>query len=192
MTHLLNSTARGRYVTAWLRIGVTAFITTGCVSINPLGKEPAETLPKTPDDLVNWTAKGKASFTHQGVTEAAHFYWARRTLQDDAITLSGPFSMNRQTIERRDDQLVWRDGDQTRLLSDLSPDLPTLTALTAIPPEALGRWLLGAQSDSLAWEVDVSEWQAAPPWQAPSRVTIRGSGVEIKVIISQWEFSPAP
>ena len=150
-----------------------------------------ETLPKTPDDLVDWTAEGKASFTYQGVTEAVRFYWARRTLQDDIITLSGPFSMNRQTIERRDDQLTWRDGDQNRPLSHLGPDLPALTALAAIPPEALGRWLLGAKSDSLGWDIDVSEWQAAPPWQAPSRVMIRGSGIKIKVIISRWEFSPA-
>ena len=192
MIQSLSSTGRGRYVTAWLWIGLTALISTGCARFDPKSEEPVEALSRAPNDLVDWTAKGKASFTYQGVTEAARFYWARSTLQDDAITLSGPFSMNRQTIERRDDQLIWRDGDQIRPLSDLGLDSPALTALTAIPPEALGRWLLGDQSDSLAWEVDVSEWRAAPPWQAPSRVTISGSGIEIKVIISRWEFSPAP
>lgn len=149
-------------------------------------------LPRAPNDLVGWAAKGKASFSYQGVTETARFHWARSTLENDAITLSGPFSINRQTIERWDDQLIWRDGEQVRPLSDLDPDSPALTALTAIPPEALGRWLLGAQPDSAAWVVDVTEWQAIPPWQAPTRVTIRRTGLEIKVIISQWEFSPAP
>ena len=192
MIQRLSSTGRGRYVIAWLWIGLTALISTGCASFDPKSEDPVEALSRAPDDLVDWTAKGKASFTYQGVTEAARFYWARSTLQDDAITLSGPFSMNRQTIERRGDQLIWRDGDQIRPLSDVAPDSPALTALTAIPPDALGRWLLGAQSDSLEWEVDASEWQAAPPWQAPSRVIIRGSGIEIKVIISRWEFSPAP
>ena len=187
-----SSSGRGHSVTAWCCIGLTALIATSCASIDPKSEEPAETLPRAPDNLVDWEAKGKAAFTYQGVTESARFHWARSTPQNDVVALSGPFSMNRQTIERQDDQLIWRDGDQTRLLSDLSPDLPAVTALTAIPLEALGRWLLGAQSDSLAWEVDVSEWQTAPPWQAPSRVTIRGSGIEIKVIISQWEFSPAP
>ena len=192
MIQHLRSTGRGRSVTALLWVGVIALVTTGCASIDPKGEEPAETLPRAPGDLVDWTAKGKASFTYQGVAEAARFYWARSTLQEDAITLSGPFSINRQIIDRRDDQLIWRDGDQIRPLSDLDPDSPALTALTDIPSEALGSWLLGAQSDSLAWEVDVSEWQAAPPWRAPSQVTIRGNGIEIKVIISQWEFSPAP
>ena len=192
MIQSLRSTDRGSYVTAWLWMGMITLITTGCASIDPKGEERAETLPEAPDDLVDWTAKGKASFTYQGVAEAARFYWARSTLQDDAITLSGPFSINRQTINRRDDQLIWLDGNQIRPLSDLDPDSPALTALTVIPPEALGSWLLGAQSDSLAWEVDVSEWQAAPPWRAPSQVTIRGNGIAIKVIISQWEFSPAP
>ena len=187
-----SSSGRSRSVTAWCCIGLTALIATGCASLDPKGEEPAERLPNAPHDLVDWTAKGKASFTYQGVTEAARFYWIRSTPQNDVITLSGPFSMNRQTIERRDDQLIWRDGDQVRPLSDLDPDSPALTALTAVPPEALGRWLLGAQPDSSDWEVDVTEWQAAPPWQAPARVTIRGTGMEIKVIISQWEFSPAP
>ena len=100
--------------------------------------------------------------------------------------------MNRQTIERRDDQFIWRDGEQARPLSDLGPGSPALTALAAIPPDALGSWLLGTQPDSSDWEVDVTEWQAAPPWQAPSLVTNRGTGIEIKAIISQWEFSPAP
>ena len=49
-----------------------------------------------------------------------------------------------------------------------------------------------SMGDSSVWGVEVTEWQAVPPWQAPSRVTIRGTGLEIKVIISQWEFSPAP
>ena len=188
----LSSRCRGRCVAAWLWIGLTILISAGCASIDQKGEEPAETLPRAPNDLVGWAAKGKASFSYQGVTETARFHWARSTLESDAITLSGPFSINRQTIERWDDQLIWRDGEQVRPLSDLDPDSPALTALTAIPPEALGRWLLGAQPDSAAWVVDVTEWQAISPWQAPSRVTIHGSGLEIKVIISQWEFSPAP
>ena len=192
MIQRLSSRCRGRCVAAWLWIGLTILISAGCASIDQKGEEPAETLPRAPNDLVGWAAKGKASFSYQGVTETARFHWARSTLENDAITLSGPFSINRQTIERWDDQLIWRDGEQVRPLSDLDPDSPALTALTAIPPEALGRWLLGAQPDSAAWVVDVTEWQAIPPWQAPTRVTIRRTGLEIKVIISQWEFSPAP
>ncbi|GIR90004.1 MAG: hypothetical protein CM15mP89_0090 [Gammaproteobacteria bacterium] len=91
-------------------------------------------------NLVDWEAKGKAAFTYQGVTEAARFHWARSTPQNDVVALSGPFSMNRQTIERRDDQLIWRDGEQARPLSDLGPDSPALTALAAIRQT---RWVAG-------------------------------------------------
>ena len=192
MIQRLSSRCRGRCVAAWLWIGLAALLTTSCASNDPKSEESVQTLPRVPGGLVDWEAKGKASFTHQGVTETARFHWARSTPQSDAITVSGPFSMNRQTIERWDDQLIWRDGEQVRSLSDLDPSSPALTTLTAIPPEALGNWLLGAQTDSDVWEVNVTEWQAASPWQAPSRVTIRGTGIEIKVIISQWEFSPAP
>lgn len=177
---------------ACLWVGLAALFTAGCTSVDQKGEEPAGTLPLIPDQLVNWDAKGKASFTYQDVTETARFHWTRSSPQYDLIRLSGPFSMNRQTIERRGDALLWRDGEQTRPLSDLDPDSPALAALRAIPSQSLGGWLLGAQPDSSVWEVDVTEWQAAPPWQAPSRVTIRGTGIEIKVIVSQWEFGPAP
>ena len=192
MIQRLSSSGQGRFVTAWCCIVLTTLIATGCANIDLTGEEPEETPPRAPYDLVDWTAKGKASFTYQHVSETARFYWVRSTPQVDVVTISGPFSMNRQTIERRDDQLLWRDGDEVRPLSDLDPDSPTLIALAAISPEALGRWLLGAQPELADWEVDVNEWQAATPWQAPSRVTIRSTGIEIKVIISQWAFSPAP
>lgn len=192
MIQRLSSRCRGRCVAAWLWIGLAALLTTSCASNDPKSEEPVQTLPRVPHGLVDWEAKGKASFTHQGVTETARFHWARSTPQSDAITVSGPFSMNRQTIERWDDQLIWRDGEQVRPLSDLDPDSPAITALTTITAETLGHWLLGAEPDSSVWGVEVTEWQAVPPWQAPSRVTIRGTGLEIKVIISQWEFSPAP
>ena len=192
MIQCLSSRCRGRCVAAWLWIGLAALLTTSCASNDPKSEESVKTLPRVPGGLVDWEAKGKASFTHQGVTETARFHWARSTPQSDAITVSGPFSMNRQTIERWDDQLIWRDGEQVRPLSDLDPDSPAISALTTIPPETLGHWLLGAEPDSSVWGVEVTEWQAVPPWQAPSRVTIRGTGLEIKVIISQWEFSPTP
>lgn len=164
----------------------------GCAAVHQQTSVTESTMPRVPTDLDLWDASGKASFTYLKEVDTARFHWRRHGSEQDLITLSGPFSLNSQTIERRDDELLWRDGEQVRPLSDLAPDSAALAALTAIPPESLGRWLLGAQPDSSVWEVDVTEWRAAPPWQAPSRVTIRGTGMEIKVIISQWEFSPAP
>ena len=171
---------------------LSVLLVTGCTGVREEVDSITPDKSRVPTDLELWDASGKASFTYMGEVDTARFHWRRRGSEQDVITLSGPFSLNSQTIERRDDQLLWRDGEEVRPLADLDPDSPALTALTAVPPEALGRWLLGAQPDSSDWEVDVTEWQAAPPWQAPSRVTIRGTGMEIKVIISQWEFSPAP
>lgn len=170
---------------------ISVLLVTGCTGVREESDSATPNESRVPTDLDLWDVSGKAAFTYMGEVGTARFHWRRRGSEQDAITLSGPFSLNSQTIERRDDVLLWRDGEQVRPLSDLDPDSPALTALTAIPPEALGRWLLGAQPDSSDWEVDVTEWQAATPWQAPSRVTIRGTGMEIKVIISRWEFSPA-
>lgn len=170
---------------------LSVLLVAGCAAVHQDSSVSA-LMPRVPTDLALWDASGKASFTYLKEVDTARFRWRRRGSEQDLITLSGPFSLNSQTLARQDDTLLWRDGKQIRPLSDLDPDSPALAALTAIPPESLGSWLLGAQPDSSVWDVVVTEWQSAPPWQAPSRVTISGSGMEIKVIISQWEFSPAP
>ena len=177
---------------AHIWVGLAAILTSGCVGIDREHSSAIEALPRAPYDLTNWNVKGKASFSYQGETETARFQWYRHSPQNDVIILAGPFSLNSQTIERQGDTLLWRDGEHLLPLSKLDKDSPAVTALTSIPPKSLGQWLLGAAPSSLIWEVDVADWQAAPPWSAPSRVTIRGVGMEIKVIISQWEFSLAP
>ena len=171
---------------------LSGLLVTGCTGVRQEGDSTTPNESRVPTDIDLWDASGKASFTYMGEVDTARFHWRRRGSEQDATTLPGPFSLTSQTIERRDALLLGREGGRVRPRAALAPDSPALPALTAVPPEALGRGLLGAQPDSSDWEVDVTEWQAAPPWQAPSRVTIRGTGMEIKVIISQWEFSPAP
>jgi len=160
------------------------------VGTNSADIKPAA--PAVPTDLPRWSAKGKVSFALKEETETARFQWRRTDSETDAITLSGPFSLRNQIIERSDDTVLWRDGEQVQLLSQLTPDSPVTAALVSLPHKSMGSWLLGASADEQDWQVDVTAWQAAPPWSAPAKVTIRGAGMEIKVIISQWEFSPLP
>ena len=145
-----------------------------------------------PTDLPRWSAKGKVSFSLGDETEAARFQWRRSDSQTDVVTLSGPFSLRSQIVERRGDTVLWRDGEQVQLLSQLNPDSPVTAALVSLPYESMGSWLLGASADGQEWQAVVTAWQSAPPWSAPAKVTIRSAGMEIKVIISQWEFSPLP
>lgn len=167
-------------------------LVSGCSTVNTEVAETKPAAPAVPTDLPSWTAKGKVSFSHQEETEAARFQWRRTDSQTDVITLSGPFSLRQQIIERKNDVVLWRDGEQVQLLSQLNPDSPVTAALVSLPHESMGSWLLGASAKEQAWQVDVTAWQSAPPWSAPAKVTIRGAGMEIKVIISQWEFSPLP
>ena len=78
---------RGRSVTAWCCIGLTALIVTGCASLDQKGEEPAEKLPRAPHDLVDWEARGRASFTYQGVTEAALLTELRKLNDDHRVSL---------------------------------------------------------------------------------------------------------
>ncbi len=170
----------------------TLVLASACSTVGTNSADIKPAAPAVPTDLPRWSAKGKVSFALKEETETARFQWRRTDSETDAITLSGPFSLRNQIIERSDDTVLWRDGEQVQLLSQLTPDSPVTAALVSLPHKSMGSWLLGASADEQDWQVDVTAWQAAPPWSAPAKVTIRGAGMEIKVIISQWEFSPLP
>lgn len=177
---------------AYCTLAATLLLVSACSTVGTNGAGTTLAAPAVPIDLPRWSAKGKVSFSREDETEAARFHWRRTDPQTDIITLSGPFSLRSQIIERSDDTVLWRDGEQVQLLSQLNPDSPVSAALASLPHESMGSWLLGASATEQEWQVDVTAWQATPPWSAPAKVTIRGAGMEIKVFISQWEFSPLP
>lgn len=192
MTRLSRYRRREYPVLACYALAAALLLISGCSTV---GSDRADTKPAAnavPTDLPRWSAKGKVSFSLGDETEAARFQWRRSDSQTDVVTLSGPFSLRSQIVERRGDTVLWRDGEQVQLLSQLNPDSPVTAALVSLPYESMGSWLLGASADEQEWQVVVTAWQSAPPWSAPAKVTIRSAGMEIKVIISQWEFSPLP
>ena len=160
---------------------------TGC---SALIKESADTFTPVPADLTTWEARGKGAVTIDDRTEAARFVWKRENLQTDVVTLSGPFATNRTTLERRGSTLLRQLGASRQPIDRVAGTDPISTALSTLPPEAVGNWLLGHETDSGDWQVDVMDWQTSEPWRAPKRVTIRGADVEIRLIISQWSFEP--
>ena len=148
--------------------------------------------PIVPRHLEAWEARGKVAVTLGTETETVRFIWQRFDEETETITLSGPLSMNRQIITRRGKAFYQADGSALRPAA-LSGENPALSAaLNRLPPESLGTWLLGHEPTDGNWTVKVDEWQFTPPWRTPARVTIHGSGIDIRVMISQWGFNPLP
>ena len=165
----------------------------GCAIAPSQETSPATTvLPRAPVDLTPWSAKGKLSIQGPQGSETARFHWQRPDADHDTIVLSGPMSLNQQTIQRKGKQTLWLDGDTERPVSELAGSPLFLSDTALISPAALGTWLLGAPSPSTEWTVKVTQWQEAGEWKAPSRVTIRHVDMEIKVIITKWDFSTLP
>ena len=125
-------------------------------------------------------------------TETVRFIWRRINEETETITLSGPLAMNRQVIERRGTALYNADGSALRPSATNIKTSALSAALKRLPPESLGTWLLGYGPTGGDWIVEVDEWQFTPPWRTPSRVTIQGLGIDIRVMISQWGFNPLP
>ena len=152
----------------------------------------ANALPRAPVDLTPWSARGKLSVQGPQGSETARFHWQRPDADNDTVVLSGPLSLKQQTIQRKGEQTLWLDGDTERPVGDLADSSLFLYDTALLSPAALGTWLLGAPSPSPEWTVKVTQWQQAGEWEAPSLVTIRHVDMEIKVIITQWDFSTLP
>ena len=148
--------------------------------------------PIVPMHLEAWEARGKAAVTLGTETETVRFIWQRFDEETETITLSGPLSMNRQIITRRGKAFYQADGSARRPAAPSSENPALSAALNRLPPESLGIWLLGHGPTGGDWTVTVDEWQFTPPWRTPARVTIHGSGIDIRVMISQWGFNPLP
>ena len=165
----------------------------GCAVAPSQETSPATTvLPRAPVDLTPWSAKGKLSIQGPQGSETARFHWQRPNADHDTIVVSGPMSLNQQTIQRKGEQTLWLDGDTERPVSELAGSSLLLSDAALLSPAALGTWLLGAPAPSPEWTVKVTQWQEAGEWKAPSRVTIRHVDMEIKVIITKWDFSTLP
>ena len=86
---------------------------------------------------------GKVAVTIDDQTEAARFVWQRQNLQTDVVTLSGPFALNQTTLERQGSKLFRQPGASRQPTDPIAGTDPISTALTRLPPEAIGYWLLG-------------------------------------------------
>lgn len=168
-------------------------ILAGCTVAPSQETTPAPAvLPRAPLDLTPWSAKGKLSIQGPESVETARFHWQRTDADHDTIVLSGPMSLNQQTIQRKGEETLWMDGDTERPVSALAGSSLFMSDTPLIPPATLGTWLLGAPSPSPEWTVKVTQWQVAGEWEAPSRVIIRHHDMEIRVIITKWDFSTLP
>ena len=180
----------------WRSVAVSMsllLVLAGCAVAPSQETPPATTvLPRAPVDLTPWSAKGKLSIQGPQGSETARFHWQRPNADHDTVVVSGPMSLNQQTIQRKGEQTLWLDGDTERPVSELAGSSLFLSDTALISPAALGTWLLGGPSPSPEWTVKVTQWQVAGEWEAPSRVTIRHVDTEIRVIITKWDFSTLP
>ena len=182
------SATLGRLLTG-AGVAVAILLTSACASVD---RNDSPETPLAPMTLEAWEARGKAAITLRNETDTVRFVWKRFDGQTETITFSGPLALNRHTIKRQGSALYHADGNALEPLAENDEAPALLAALDRLPPEALGNWLLGYGPNDGNWTVDVIEWQYTPPWRTPARVTIKGSGIDIKVMISQWAFNPPP
>ncbi len=114
-------------------------------------------LPRAPIDLSSWSARGKLSIQSPQGSETVRLHWQRADADRDVVVLSGPMSLNQQTIRRTGEETLWIDGDTERPVSELARSSLFTSDTALISTAALGAWLLGAPSPSPEWTVTVTQ-----------------------------------
>lgn len=151
-----------------------------------------DALPPPPADLSPWQASGKLAIRSEQESETARFIWRRPHPGEDDFTLSGPLAINSIHLKREGSEIFTLISGEKRPIQE-SIDSPTwLSILAQLSGEDLGSWLLGAAPTTADWHVVAEDWRSQPPWRLPSRVTIDGSGYEIRIIISEWDITATP
>ena len=149
-------------------------------------------LPTPPADLSPWQASGKLAIRFEQETETARFSWRRLRPGEDEVTLSGPLSINRIQLKREGTEIYTVTSGEKSPIQE-SIDSPTwLGVLAQLSSEDLGGWLLGNAPKAAHWQVVAEDWRPEPPWRLPSRVTIGGSGYEIRIVIFEWDIKAKP
>ena len=193
---MMNALRRAAQFGHWRSAAVMMpilLILAGCAVAPSQQTAPAPAvLPRVPVDLTPWSARGKLSIQGPQGSETLRFQWQRPDADHDTVVLSGPMSLNQQTIQRKGERTLWLDGDTERPVSELAASSLFVSDKALLSPAALGTWLLGAPSPSPEWTTQVTQWQVAGKWEAPSRVIIRHVDTEIRVIITKWDFSTLP
>lgn len=187
-------------------VAVAAGFTFGCATapVAPSGG----VLPPNPDELSQWTAKGRLALTAQGEGGSGSFVWQQRSERTE-LAVRGPLGAGGISVVTDGERLQVDDGSGQPIDGEAARAALENRLGTRLPLGELRYWMLGVpapdphgavqratgatpgftQGD---WVVSYEEYRAAGRWSLPARLTATTPGARVRIVVDDWQLPPEP
>jgi outer membrane lipoprotein LolB len=157
-----------------------------------------------------FTASGKIALRTAEQAESASLLWQQLGASSH-LRLSGPMGLSATTVDSNGEQVVIRQGDETRRW-DIDDPAPQHTLGWSLPLRALQYWLKGVPAPGLeleqlnldpagelpvslqqrGWRVEYQAFEQFEGYILPTRLQVSREDTSARIILRHWEGITAP
>jgi outer membrane lipoprotein LolB len=161
-----------------------------------------------PDELSQWTAKGRIALTAKGEGGSGSFVWQQRSERTE-LAVRGPLGAGGLNIVTDGDRLEVDDGSGQAIDGEAARAALETRLGTSLPLGELRYWLLGLPapdptgpvqraSGAVAgftqggWVVSYEAFRSAGPWSLPARMTATTANARVRIVVDDWTVPSIP
>jgi len=192
---------------AW--VALAAGLTFGCAMAPVAPPAAGGVRAPNPDELSQWTAKGRLALTSQGEGGSGSFVWQQRSERTE-LALRGPLGAGGFSVVTDGNVLQVDDGSGQPIDGEAARTALESRLGTRLPLGELRYWILGVpapveghgmvqratgatpgftQGD---WVVSYEAFRAAGRWSLPARLTATTSNTRVRIVVDDWQLPPEP
>ncbi|MBN1379830.1 MAG: outer membrane lipoprotein LolB [Gammaproteobacteria bacterium] len=153
--------------------------------------------------LENWELKGRIGFVSEHDSGSASLYWKQnRTAYE--LQIVAPLGMGSLVVVGDANGVVLQSSEGEILYGEDVQQLLWQKTGWLFPMDNLRYWILGLSLDNEAinlddfgrlqqiqnesWQVEYQSYQPVDQYELPRKLTIKSSGVQIKLIVKDWQI----
>jgi outer membrane lipoprotein LolB len=186
------------------RLGVVAMLA-GCAAAPiapPVGGRTVD-----PDQLTQWTAKGRIALTAQGEGGSGSFVWQQRSERTE-LSVRGPLGAGGLNVVTDGESLQIDDGSGLPIDGEAARAALEQRLGAQLPLAELRYWMLGVPAPGPgivqpatgsapgftqgSWVVSYEGSRETAGWALPARLTATTAGARVRIVIDDWQLPPGP
>lgn len=161
-----------------------------------------------PDELSQWTARGRIALTAQGEGGSGSFVWQQRSERTE-LAVRGPLGAGGLNIVTDGERVEIDDGSGQFVSGDAARAALESRLGTALPLAELRYWMLGLPAPGGAapvqratgsvpgftqggWVVSYEGFRSAGPWSLPARLTATTANARVRIVVDDWTVPQTP
>ncbi len=189
-------------------VALAAAFTFGC-AVAPVAPPAGGVVAPDPDELSQWTAKGRLALTAQGEGGSGSFVWQQRSERSE-LAVRGPLGAGGFSVVTDGDTLQVDDGSGQPIDGEAARAALESRLGIRLPLGELRYWMLGVPAPAPQhgivqratgatpgftqgdWVVSYEAFRAAGRWSLPARLTATTANTRVRIVVDDWQLPPEP